>query len=314
MKNLKAAAVAALMTLGTVPMGSIAQGTMSPEERLNMALVNEWGRVVIEAARVSEAERYMAADYIQHNPMIETGRDAFVRDFGRRPPREPLPEMSPAPVVEFAKGPYVLWVFEREAKDANGATYKFNSFDLFRIENGKVAEHWGGRPAFRPAPVPGQPAHAAVEQGIGPKPARPRNSAAEQQNEDIANVLLRDILQYGHLELAEQVMAPGYIQHNPNLATGRRAFVEFFGKTRAPEPLRAEWKDEPELVITSGNIVLYMFKRFSADPSNRAHVYKWNWFDMVRVDGGLVREHWDSAVKIPPPATVPMPAGFREYR
>jgi len=312
--HLKARTVAALIALVATPAASWAQGTMSPDERRNMDLVNEWGRLVIEAAQVAAADKYMAPDYIQHNPMIETGRDAFVKDFGRRPPREPRAEMTPAPVVEFAKGPYALWVFEREAKDQNGVVYEFNSFDLFRLENGKVAEHWGGRPAFRPALVPGQPAPDAVVQGVGPKPIKPGNSPAEQQNEDIANQLFRNILQYGHVELAQQVMAPGYVQHNPNVATGRRAFVEFFGKTRTPEPLRTEWKDEPELTITSGNIVLYMFKRFSVDPSNPSQVYKWNWFDMVRVDGGLVREHWDSAVKISPPATVPMPAGFGEYR
>jgi predicted SnoaL-like aldol condensation-catalyzing enzyme len=109
-------------------------------------------------------------------------------------------------------------------------------------------------------------------------------------------------------------MAPGYIQHNPNVPTGRAAFVDFFSKIRKPEPIKAEWKDEPELVLTSGNLVLHMFRRFSNDPADPSKVYKWNWFDMVRVDNGLVQEHWDMAMKTPPPMSVPRPTGFREYR
>ena len=35
---------------------------------------------------------------------------------------------------------------------------------------------------------------------------------------------------------------------------------------------------------------------------------------MVRVDGGMVQEHWDMAMKSQPPASVPRPAGFKEYR
>jgi predicted SnoaL-like aldol condensation-catalyzing enzyme len=311
MKHLLSIAVAALSAL-VVAVSPSAQGTMSPQEQQNLTFVSDWWRTVVQARHTEEAEKYMAPDYIQHNPNISTGRDAFVKVFGGRPRLDVRPEVFPAAVVEFAKGPYVLFMFEREAKDQNGATYKYNFFDLIRTENGKVAEHWDS--VFRAAPAAGQPAPAPVIPGIGPRPVKPRNTPEEQRNEDIANIEFKDILQYGHVELAEKLMAPGYIQHNPNVPTGRAAFVAFFGKIMKPEPIRPAWKDEPELILTSGNMVLYMFRRFSADPSNPSQVYKWNWFDMVRVDGGLVREHWDMATKTQPPASVPMPAGFREYR
>ena len=50
-------------------------------------------------------------------------------------------------------------------------------------------------------------------------------SAQEKKNIEIATVEFKDILQYGHTEFAEKVMAPTYIQHNPNVPTGRAAFV-----------------------------------------------------------------------------------------
>ena len=52
-----------------------------------------------------------------------------------------------------------------------------------------------------------------------------RSRRSEQNNVEMATVEFEDILQYGHMELAEKVMAPIYIQHNPNVPTGRAAFV-----------------------------------------------------------------------------------------
>ena len=45
-----------------------------------------------------------------------------------------------------------------------------------------------------------------------------------------------------------------------------------------------------------------MFKRSLDDPDNPANKYPAYWFDMVRIENGLVAEHWDSAVKNPPAA------------
>ena len=122
----------------------------------------------------------------------------------------------------------------------------------------------------------------------------------EQKNQQIAFVEFHDMLQYGHLELAEQYMAPGYIQHNPNVPQGRDGFVQYMTRLRKPEPIQAEWKTKPSLVITSGDLVLLMFDRTAPDPADPSKKYTYNGFDMVRVDGGLIQEHWDAAKKNPP--------------
>src|SRR5438552_1867497 len=40
----------------------------------------------------------------------------------------------------------------------------------------------------------------------------------------------RKVIEAGHLELANQYLAEDYIQHNPNVPTGRAGFVGFFSK------------------------------------------------------------------------------------
>jgi predicted SnoaL-like aldol condensation-catalyzing enzyme len=125
-------------------------------------------------------------------------------------------------------------------------------------------------------------------------------SPQEQKNQDIATKEMKDILQYGHIEIANEVMAPGYIQHNPNVPTGREGFLKFFGPRAKPEPIKAEWKNKPSLILTSGDLVFFMFDREGKDPADPSKTYKYNWFDMLRVDNGMIQEHWDTARKNPP--------------
>jgi len=48
------------------------------------------------------------------------------------------------------------------------------------------------------------------------------------KNKKLVYDFWREVFEGGHLDLAPQYMAEGYIQHNPNVPTGRKAFVDFF--------------------------------------------------------------------------------------
>src|SRR5580692_13203709 len=47
----------------------------------------------------------------------------------------------------------------------------------------------------------------------------------------------RSVLEGGHLELAPQYMMETYIQHNPNVPTGRQGFIDFFSKFAKARPI-----------------------------------------------------------------------------
>jgi predicted SnoaL-like aldol condensation-catalyzing enzyme len=81
-----------------------------------------------------------------------------------------------------------------------------------------------------PAQVPVSPAadHAALLASADPKLAR---------NKRLVYDFWREVFEAGHLELAPKYLAETYIQHNPNVPTGRAAFVEFFGKFKQPGPV-----------------------------------------------------------------------------
>jgi len=288
----------ALVMLAAVAAPGAAQSAMNAREKANLQFVLDWWREVLQARHVELAPKYQAETYIQHNINIQTGRDGFVKFFGGR--GEPLPiqpTLANPPVIAFGKGDYVVLIWEREAKDpADPAkTYKYNTYDLLRLGNGKVQEHWDW--ALKTPKIP----YGGAPDGIDYDKVAFELSPQEKKNLEIATVEFKDILQYGHTELAEKVMAPTYIQHNPNVPTGRAAFVEFFSRIRKPEPLQATWKNKPTMMFASGPYVFVMVKQMKDDPNEPNQKYPAYWFDLVRVDNGMVQEHWDSATKNAPP-------------
>jgi predicted SnoaL-like aldol condensation-catalyzing enzyme len=302
---LSSVALAASINPPTTPQTSPA---MNDKEKANVKLVLDWWREVIEGGHMELTTKYQAEDYIQHNPNVPTGRAAFVTFFQNVvgvKPQNPIPAtLQRAPVVSGAKGDFVFLIFEQEQKhptDAS-ATYRSNSFEILRIENGKVQEHWDS--AKRVQLPPGAPKQTPFVQ----PQAHPERgsmgtmSAEERRNLEIGVMELKDMLQYGHLELADKVMDPGYIQHNPNVPQGRDGFKQFMSRTpgRTPQEIKPEWIRPPSLTLVSGPYVVFMFDRTDKDPNDPTKEYVWNHFDVIRIENGLIKEHWDEAVMAAP--------------
>lgn len=109
----------------------------------NKRLVYDFWREVYEAGHLELADKYLAESYIQHNPNVPTGRAAFVSFFARFKKPQPIQPAIVMPLVSItAEGDRVILAFAHEGKDAAGKAYTTTWFDMFRIENGKIAEHW----------------------------------------------------------------------------------------------------------------------------------------------------------------------------
>jgi predicted SnoaL-like aldol condensation-catalyzing enzyme len=277
---------------------------MTAQEKKNLDMVLTWWREVIDGGHMELTSKYQAEDYIQHNPNVNTGRAGFVEFISKfNKPKNPIPDkLSNPPVVRGAKGDFVWLIHESEQKDPRDAskTYHSNSFEVLRIQNGKVQEHWDSAQKM--------PGSGAIMTGMSPKPPMQWNtgklSKEEEHNLELGTEELKDMLQYGHLELADKTMDPGYIQHNPNVPQGREGFKQFMSRIpgRRPEdakPIKPEWLNPPVLTLVSGPYVVFMWDRMAKDPDDASREYKWNHFDIVRVENGLIKEHWDEAVIAP---------------
>lgn len=107
----------------------------------------------------------------------------------------------------------------------------------------------------------------------------------------------REVFEGGHMELAEKYMAESYIQHNPNVPTGRAAFVEFFTKLRKPKPIEPRIAGPLVSVTAERDLVTLSFVREYTDPRDASRKYTTTWFDMFRIENGKIAEHWDPAQK-----------------
>lgn len=116
-----------------------------PKLVANKKLVYDFWREVFEGGHMDLAEKYIAENYIQHNPKVATGRQGFIDFFSKIKKPQPIAKRISAPLVSItAEGDMVILSFVREYKDPydKTKTYTTTWFDMFRVENGKIAEHW----------------------------------------------------------------------------------------------------------------------------------------------------------------------------
>lgn len=114
-----------------------------PQLAANKKLVYDMYRIVLQAGRADLAHEYIAENYIQHNPNADQGLAGII-DYvtATRPVRE-IKDALELPLINLlAEGNYVVTSFVRPETGPDGEKYYSTWFDMFRIENGKIAEHW----------------------------------------------------------------------------------------------------------------------------------------------------------------------------
>jgi predicted SnoaL-like aldol condensation-catalyzing enzyme len=114
------------------------------------------------------------------------------------------------------------------------------------------------------------------------------------RNKQLVFDFWRIVYEGGHLDQAPKYMAEGYIQHNPNVPSGRKAFVELFSKQRKPLPVGPRARMPIISIVAERDTVMVSTVRKVRDRQKPDHVYYITWFDVFRIDEqGLIAEHWD---------------------
>ena len=128
------------------------------------AALNEAGATHTMKERIPAiAEKFLSPEYQQHTlflPGPGTDRERVIRMFQNRPPGPP--PGAAAPSVQrtdaiMAEGDRVMLLTSRDQRDpATGELKPSYVFNMFRVKDGKLVEHWDVSPGMTPPP-PGVP-------------------------------------------------------------------------------------------------------------------------------------------------------------
>lgn len=154
--SLAAAITAVLLAGGAARAQEAVVGTadpdalfISPDPHLNAnkQIVYHIMKDLLEDNHWEVADQYLTARYIQHNPLVKSGRDSVVGFFTQVLHVKPSPipqKMHMAVVSVTAEGDLVTVATPKVLKDPKdpSKTYTTTWFDMWRIKDGKADEHW----------------------------------------------------------------------------------------------------------------------------------------------------------------------------
>ncbi len=242
----------------------------------NKAFVLEALENTLLAGDVDAVDQYFATDIIQHNDMFANGIEAQKG------------------VVGFLSGngdfsaEYVRVIADDDIVAVHARYEGFGpdpviGFDVFRVEDGKIAEHWD---------------NLITEQPLNPSGRSQIDGATEITDLDqteankalVEDFLTKSLIEHAEVNITDYISPVTYIQHNPMVADGLEGFGAFMAEM-AQQGVSMDYT-KVHKVIGEGNFVLTMSEgTLGEDPTA--------FYDLFRVEDGLIVEHWDVIAPMP---------------
>ncbi|NLK71975.1 MAG: SnoaL-like domain-containing protein [Clostridiales bacterium] len=263
---------------------------------MNLIKVEETKKIVTDFYRTygieKDAERcrnFFGDKYIQHNPHVQDGVDHFLRFVRFR--KEHYPEGRNNVMLAIADEDKVLLHVHSVLTPGEPGR---NLVDTFRVEDGKIVEHWDVIQNVEVLKFP-----PINDNGLFNLKGDEILADLDKTEENRA--LVTEFYEAFGIEKdadkCEKYLGAKYIEHCPYLQDGPEKFLRFVRFRRRNYP---EAKNKIMITVAQGNLVgFHVHSVLTPDDPGR------NIVDIFRVEDGKVVEHWNTiqnieVLKFPP--------------
>ena len=237
-------------------------------------------RAMVEIFRNRDSiaiDRFFSDQFVQHDPNIADGLPglkAFVKEVMNSPTTNVTIYRT---VVD---GDIVM--LHSKYQGWPGFSGPVIAFDLFRFQNSKIVEHWGGQTSET---LPNLSGHTQVD---GP------SAVIDRERTEANRTLVRNFKQVVTVELRfdrvdDFIEGDHYVQHASKVGDGTARMKARVSQVEKPggTPVLI-----PRRYIAEGNFVLCLVESRTEPPTAN--------YDLFRVENGKIAEHWDVLSVIPP--------------
>jgi predicted SnoaL-like aldol condensation-catalyzing enzyme len=234
------------------------------ETKSNKTIVLECYRKIIRDLDLALVDNYIREDYIQHSPTVKNGREGISETlkFLKTLPK-PI-EKSPSPIIRvIADGDFVA-----VHMDVLFMGKRMAVIDLYRLRDGKLAEHWDAGQA--------QPEKENARITMTNSISVIEDSADADKCKKIVKEFYDVMSAPGSLLDADKYLTPGFIEHSPT-----------FGLLNKPG-----YVTKVHRIIGEGNfIVAHCECKSTAETFAQFHVFKF--------EDDKIAEHWSVEQEVP---------------
>ena len=126
----------------------MAQDSLTIQSQANKQIIAKFGEEVFGKKDLSNLQAHMQEDYIQHNPLVPQGLAGFKTFFADWFKAVPDWNYSLTKIVSEGDTVWAYGTYSGTQKGdwlgipATHKSYRIDAVDIFRIQDGKLAEHW----------------------------------------------------------------------------------------------------------------------------------------------------------------------------
>jgi len=234
------------------------------ESNINKTIVRECYQKIIRDLDLSLVDTYVREDYIQHSPTVPTGKEGLLQmlEFLKTLPKPAKP--VPSPIIRVIGDRELVAVH----LDINFMGKRAAVIDLFRLENGQLAEHWDASQY-----IPNGPENL-VTMTNGATVIDEAVNGVESKR--VIERLYIDVQDNGATNVLNKYLSDDFVEHNlPNALPGVLSY-----------PLIVHH------ILAEGNFVVAHYE-LSKNDKVFSH------FSIFRVSNGKIAEHWSVAQEVP---------------